>query len=104
MLDEKIETLFAAVYPQMIGEMEAMTELPGGVEVQDALSMLPGMQLEEEAYQARMEAAMKFGASEEDGALLQMVERYEALMAYLCRESFRCGYKIGLAAGDTQSA
>lgn len=103
MLEEKIENLFAAVYPEIMGEMEAVSQLPGGVEVQDALSLLPGMRLEEAAYQARIEAAMKFDISEEDDALVHMVERYDALMSYLCRESFRYGYKIGLAEGDAHS-
>lgn len=103
MLEEKIENLFAAVYPEMMGEMEAVSQLPGGVEVQDALSLLPGMRLEEAAYQARIEAAMKFGISEEDDALVRMVECYEALISYLCHESFLYGYKIGLAEGDAHS-
>lgn len=48
----------------------------------------------------RIETAMKFGISEEDDALVRMVECYEALISYLCHESFLYGYKIGLADGD----
>ncbi len=102
-MEERIETLFTRIYPEMTGETQTDPELPGGVEVQDELSLLPGMRLEEAVYQARVTLAMKYGASTEDGALLQLVERYETLMAYLCRESFRYGYKIGMADGQMRS-
>ncbi len=103
MMEKRIDALFAAVYPALTGETDEKPELPGGIKVQDALSLLPGMRLEEAAYRARLSAAREFDASAEDGVLLHLVERHEELTAYLCRESFRYGYKIGQSEGRTRS-